>query len=48
VIGRVIRTAGLRLPPSDTHITLISGCLRVLHAPPLALRSPAHPNPKRI
>ena len=38
MIGRVIRTAGLRLPPSDTHTTLIPGCRRVLHAPPLALR----------
>ena len=49
-IGRVIRTAGLRLPPSDTHTTLIAGRRRALHAPPLALRSPAHANrigPKR-
>src|SRR5690349_20448630 len=38
---------GLRLPPSDTHTTLISGCRRVLHTPPLTLRSPAHPNPNR-
>ena len=30
VIGCVIRTAGLRLPPSDTHTTLIPGCRRVL------------------
>jgi hypothetical protein len=41
VIGLAIRTAGLRLPPSDTHTTLTPGCWRVLHAPPLTLRSPA-------
>jgi len=31
VIGPAIRTAGLRLPPNNTHTTLTPGCWRVLH-----------------